>query len=452
LNIRTEHLDDHTARMVVEFDAERLTKAKQRAAQRISNKVNIPGFRKGKAPYRIVANYVGEPAIVEDAVDLITNEIYKEALEQSTLAPYGPGTLETYDVAETPVFTFRVPLQPIVDLKDYRSVRSEWTAPVTTDDDLNRTLKGLQIEHAVIETSQRPAAMGDRVTLDIHSHIEPSESEEAAEAQDYIHDHDAQILLDTDDDIAPGFSPAIVGAEVDENRTFTLTLPETDARFAGRSVHFEVKVKQIENVTLPALTDDFAARVTQDEEKPLTLLELRIRIRENLEKSALARAEEDYANKALTAMIEQAEVAYPEMMVADQVERLLQRFDQRLRESRFTLQDYMRIYGKTIDDLYEDYRPAAERILRHGLVLREIGRVEQIEVGDTDLTGHIDELVERVREEERTQARQLFDNEYLRDSLREDMTRNRVMERVAAIARGDAPELPVSTAVSEASE
>ena len=123
MNIQTEQLQNHTARMVVEFDVERLAEAKKKAAQKIGKQVNVPGFRKGKAPYSIIAKYVGEAAIVDEAIELISNDIYKEALTESGLDPYGPGSVDKYDLDPAPKLTFTVPLQPKVDLKGYRDVR-----------------------------------------------------------------------------------------------------------------------------------------------------------------------------------------------------------------------------------------------------------------------------------------------------------------------------------------
>src|SRR5690606_36366724 len=128
LNIQTERLADHTARFTVEVEEERQEKAKQEAAKKIAHRVNIPGFRKGKAPYRILVNYVGEAAILEDAVDVLGNDVYKDVLEQSDIQPYGPAALEDFGIDPQPTFKFVVPLQPTVDLGEYNTVRLDYEA------------------------------------------------------------------------------------------------------------------------------------------------------------------------------------------------------------------------------------------------------------------------------------------------------------------------------------
>ncbi len=143
MNVQTERLENHTARLTVALEPARLEKAKIQAAQKLSKRFRIPGFRPGKAPYKVVANYVGEASILEDAFEILGDEIYKAALTESALKPYGPGSLENV-LPEPPTMVFTVPLQPEVELNDYRSVRDTFTAPEVSDEDFERALKQLQ--------------------------------------------------------------------------------------------------------------------------------------------------------------------------------------------------------------------------------------------------------------------------------------------------------------------
>jgi trigger factor len=444
LNIQTEQLQNHTARMVVEFDVERFAQAKKKAAQKISGKVNIPGFRKGKAPYNIIVKYVGEQAIADDAMELISNDIYKEALTQSGLDPYGPGSVDKYDLEPKPTLTFSVPLQPSVDLKDYRSVRVPYEKNDVTDDMLDSTLRQLLLENAVIEESQKPAALGDRVTLDIHSFVLPAEGSED-EKVEFVHDHDGEFMLNGDDEIAPGFNDAIVGVVAGDKREFELTLADDDAQFPGRKVSFEVTVKKVENVTLPAQNDEFAARITEKEEKPLTLLELRVRMRENMQRQNDQATDEQYLDKVMRAFIDGAEIKYPEAVVADQIEDMMRRFDQRLREqNKLTLQDYLQIARITPEQLYAQYKPSAEISVQRSLILREVARVEKLIVPDEDLVAEQERMMASFGEDEeaQAQARSLFSHPMMLEQIRETLTRERVIERIRAIGKGEAPELP----------
>ncbi|MBI5669372.1 MAG: trigger factor [Chloroflexi bacterium] len=477
MNIQTERLENHTARFTIELDVNRLEQAKQEAARKLAKWVNIPGFRKGKAPYRILVNYIGEGAVLEEAVEILGNDLYKEALDKSGVEPYGPGELEKFDLEPTPTFIFTVPLQPEVQLNDYRSVRLEFTPPTVEDDDVNRSMKMLQEQHALVEESHKPVAPGNRVTVDIHAEVLPEtpveagaetdEHDEHEEHDDHddhaphtpgaeplLHEHDAVLILDEEhDEPAPGFRDALMGANVGERREFELIYPDDKDEYedlAGKRAKFYVTIKKIETITLPALNDDFAARITAEEEKPLTLLELRMRMRENLQKAAEQRAKSLYAGQALDRIVEQATVSFPDALVNDQIEDYLERLDRDLRQRGLTLDDYMRITGKTREDLYNDYRETAVMNLKRSLVLREVLRAEGLTVAEEA----IDEEIERILSQFGAQAeglRSMFQNESMRNNVRNDLLEQHVLDRIVAIAKGEAPE-PTAPEQPEADE
>ncbi len=454
MNIQTERIENHSARLTVEVDSERLEKAKQSAARKIGNRVNIPGFRKGKAPYRILVSYVGEAAILEEAVETLGNEIYKEALDGSQVDPYGPGALEDFKLDPTPTFQFTVPLQPEVDLGAYRDVRLEYTNPTVEDAAVDSALKAMLNDNAVVEESNRPVEAGNRVTVDIHSHFvgDPAEGQEGGkDGEEVIHQHDAVINLDsTDEPLAPGFVEGLVGAAVGETKEFEITYPDDKDKYndlAGRKVEFHVTVKKIENVTLPVLNDEFAARVTAGEETPLTLLELRVRVREDLQKAAEERAKSDFSRKVLEKIVEGAQVSFPEAMVQDQIEDMLESLDRNLRQQGVTLKDYMKITGKTRENFDEDYRESATNTLRRSLVLRQVLREEVLDVTNAQVQAEIDRLVAPFGDQG-AMYRSFFEQPDMVAGLRNDLLTQRTYDRIAAIARGENPEKGVPVAAS----
>jgi len=490
LKTQTERLDNHTARLVVDVEPERLEQAKVAAAKKLSRRLNIPGFRRGKAPYRIIANYVGEGALLEEAVEELGNQIYQEALDEAQIEPYGPGQLEDVKVEGQPVFTFTVPLQPTVDLNDYRDVRVDYTVPEITDDDVNRALKSLQEQFAVVEESHRPVEPGNRITAYIDARLvdedeatngeaesddaakdeepvaeaesgdaaEEAGAEESEEKHEHehivdertvIHEHDASVLLDEDTVPAPGFIEALTGAVVGETREFVLTYPDEEAygQYAGKPVKFTVTVNKIETVTLPALNDELAARATADEKQPLTLLELRMRIRENLERSAREQATREHGRKVLDEMVKRATIRYPEAVINDQIESYLRRMDSDLRQRGLTLDDYLKITQKTRDDLYADYRDVAISTVERALVMRQVAEAEGLEVTDEQLEAEIESAAANFGEQANN-YRRLFRDRNMRESLRNDMLSQKVMERISLIGRGEAPELVAQTAAA----
>ncbi len=480
MNIQTERLENHTARLTVPIEAKQLEQAKQDAARKISKKVNIPGFRKGKVPYRILLQYIGEGSILEEAIEILSNNIYKKALEEAKVEPYGPGSIDDFKVEPEPTLVFTVPLQPTVDLNDYRTVRLDYNAPTIEDDQVDKAMRQLLEQQAVVEDSQNPVAMGNRVTMELyaklldddkpegetaeasaeeahehehehehgeehdHDHEHSHDHDHGLGGEEFIHEHSATIMFSEEsEEPIPGFREALIGAAVDEEREFELTYPDDKEEYedqAGKRAQFKAKILKIENVTLPVMNDDFAARVTEKEEKPLTLLELRVRMRENLQKAAENDAKSRYAADVLDMIVDKATVSYPEMMIDDQSEDYLKRMDQELRRQRLTLDDYIRISGKSRDDLKADYREAAIRNIKRGLVLREVREAEKLEVPDSKVDEEINKMLQQFGDQAES-LRSALDTPTMRANIKDDLLQQGVLDRISAIAKGEAPEL-----------
>ena len=147
MNLQTERIENHRAQFTIEIETDQLEDAKRRAARKISRQVRIKGFRKGKAPYKLVVQRVGEGAVLEEALESLGDVLYKQALDESEVTPYGPGAFEDFQLEPAPTFVFSVPLQPEVDLKDYLNVRIDFEEPAVTDEDVDNALKQLRMRH-----------------------------------------------------------------------------------------------------------------------------------------------------------------------------------------------------------------------------------------------------------------------------------------------------------------
>jgi trigger factor len=456
LNIQSEHLENHTARLTVEIEPERLDTAKRTAARQIARRVNIPGFRKGKAPYHIVVQYVGEASILNDAVEDLSQEVYREMLDNvEDIQPYGPGAWEDFKIEPNPTFIYTVPLQPTVELGDYRSVRKNYEPPTVDDSTLEDAMKRLRNQEALVEESGKPVEAGNRVTVDIHSEFlddapetdedTPDDEKPPAKGESFVHVHDGGVNLDPDDEpVVPGFIDALVGANVGDEREFELTVPEDSEDYkevAGRKVQFHVTIKKIETVTLPELNDEFAARVSGPEEgeEPLTLLQLRMRMRENLEKESLRQYQSEFSNDVLDEMVDLSTVSYPEAMIEEQTNSMIGDFEERLRGQGVTLDVYLKAMNMERDNLVAEYREPAERIIKRSMVLLEIGEAEGVSVTDADIEARIAEMLEQFGEQADS-FRQFFDTPNMRSSMRNDLRQQKIFDRVIAIAKGEAPE------------
>jgi trigger factor len=459
LNIQTEHLENQLARLTVTIEQERLDEAKQKAARKVANQIRIPGFRKGKVPYHILIKNGLEGEILNQAVENLSQDIYKEALlASSELEPYGPGTFEDFKLEEKPVFVYTVPLQPDVKLGDYRAVRREYTAPEVTDEMIDRSLKRLQEDEAVAEESTEPVALGNRVTVDLHSTFadDPKPLEEKAEATEteedvedsrppkgaqFAHEHGTALTLTPENSpILPGFAEKLVGANVGDELDFELTVPEDDPEYteiAGRTIQFNVHIEKVETVTLPELNDEFAQKVSkEDPEGELsTLDELKAKMRDSLEKQLTRQSKQAYVGLVIEDLAKTAEITFPEAMLDDHIEEMINSLTSRLQQQGIGLEMYLRVMNMSMDDLKAQYREPAVEDLKKMLVLREMVIQEKVTASPADVQAHIDEMLKPFGDNH--EIRQLFDNESTRISVLNEVLQERVYDRIFDIATGN---------------
>jgi trigger factor len=493
LNVQTDRIDNHKAQFTIEIELEKLDEAKRKAAKKIAKQVRIKGFRKGKAPYRIISQYVGEAAILEEAVELLGNDIYKHALDESKVEPYGPGSLEDFKLDPAPTFIFSVPLQPEVDLKDYADVLIDFEAPEVSDEDVEEALEQIRQQEAeVSEEEFTVVEAGHRVTFNLHSEFsdgeESEESEDDEEEHDHDHDHDEEteepddyddesddddetpyvpkkgdnflhrhdmtVLLDEENDpVMAGFSAGLVGAEVDIEVEFELTVPEDNDDFkdvTGRKVKFQVTVSKIESVTLPDLDDELALKVSEASgDEPLDLDGLRKQTRADLEKQALQAAKSEYGDKVLEKIVEGAEISFPDLMTEERIEDMLRDLDQNLQQQGMNLETYMRITGTTKESLQEQYADGAIESVERTLVLRELVKAQEIEIGDEQIEKHLDGMMMQFGSQG-DQFRSLIDTPQMRENILNQLLMENIMTQLVAIGQGEDIEKALADQAAEA--
>jgi trigger factor len=513
LNVQTEHLENHTARLTVEVDAERLDKALHQAARKLSKKGRIPGFRPGKAPFNVVMNMYGHEYVLAEALDDLGNEIYREALDAAEIQPYAPGSLDQVE-EEGHKLVFVVPKRPTVDLGDYREIRVDYEVPEVTDDMVNRAMEELRQNQALLEPADRPAKLTDQVTL---SHIfvtalPGSAEEEAESAEDeageeaaaassaqgevdtetnedtageadlagdddagdeagetdasddedlervVLHEHNFdRVLTDDEYDLFPGFSAQLVGLSAGDDKQFVLEIPDDydDEELAGHALRVELRVEKVQARTVPDWSDALAKRISQD--KVESILELRVDTRKNLQQTAENLADRQLAVEALDELVERATISYPEEFLQDYITDLLTDLEQNvLRQQGLTLKDYLRITGQTEENLRQNYRASGIKRAERSLALGELVRREQLDASDEDIDSEIDRIVASIGGEQSSRFRQFLSTQQSRVNIGADLITSRAMERLAAIAKGENPPIGAAqadeTAATEAAE
>lgn len=534
MNISTEQLDNHAVRLTVEVDNVALENAKRDAIRAVSGKVNIPGFRKGKAPAAIITRYVGEAYILEEAIEALGQKLYREALEQSQLEPAAPGSMDDFKL-EPPTFIYTVPLAPSVVLSEtYRDIRLDYVEPTIGDAEVEAELKSLQREFAETIESEEGAAVGDNLTADLHSFFVEAEAEADTETDvherketPYIHRHGATIaLLEGDDEpLAPGLTAQLVGVKAGETRTFRLTFPTLEQNptinpeLAGKTVEFVVAVEKVEKLILPEIDEALAAKISKrfnwegafddivsddelddieeitsdddgsiiseivsemeevddisdadsidddesddsidddegdedDDFNPLTLEEVRVKLKESVTKRELDKAHSDYANKVLEHVIESAQVKFHEASVEAEIDDMVEDLKGRLRENRLDLDIYLRQTGRTIEEIRADYREPAANFLRRSLAVREFARAEKLNVTQQELQDRLMEVFGGLDQAIIEQLGLLRDERFI-NNMANNLMSQKIENRAIAIGKGEAPDLSVEEVAPTAEE
>jgi trigger factor len=257
---------------------------------------------------------------------------------------------------------------------------------------------------------------------------------------EFLHLDELRILLDAEStDPAPGFAEAIVGMKADEQRTFTLTLPDEFPRedLRNQEAEFTVIVKEVYDSTLPNLDDDLARTVGNYE----TIKELEKHVKEQLRQAAQDEADEEYAEQTVEAIIDQAQVEYPPVMMEETLDDVVKEIEQAVkRETRLSLEDYLRFQSKTMEDLRSEWEPRAAARLKRGLVLGEIIHQEGLEVDQEEISTHIGEVSARWGEQA-DEVRASLSSDAGSRAVRNQLLVEKAIQRLVAIARGEAPEL-----------
>jgi trigger factor len=432
LKVETQDLEDRQIQLTVEVPAERLQAAMRSAARRLSKATKIPGFRPGKAPYDIIIGRFGEDAVFDEALENLGQEIYRQALDESEVEPYAPGSLDEIASREPLVLKYTVPLVPEVDLGKYDRIRVDFDEPDVTDEAFEKLLEDLRQSRALIEPANRKASLSDLVTLDVHAELPESEDEEGRVLMDV---KGAQVLIDESTDWPiPGISDHLLEIEAEEERefdhTFSEEYPAEDLR--NLTAHFKLKCVDVKSRLVPEWSDDLARSIGEYED----LLDLRLKVRESMQEGALREAEAEFANSVIETAVEGATIEYPPILLRDELHEMTHELSRRLAGQSLTLDDYLKVESKTMEELLEELEPRARERLARALILGKIVETEEIEVDEQEITDQIDRMVEPF-EGQADELRKAFDNPQGRQRVRLDLLTEKAIQRLVDIAKGE---------------
>jgi trigger factor len=433
LKVETQDLTNRQLQMTVEVPDDQVEAAMRSAARRLASKTSIPGFRPGKAPYDVLLQRLGEAAVFDEAIDALGQEVYRKALESAALEPFAPGSFDEVVSQRPLILRYTVPLQPSVELGAYRELRLPFEEPQISDAALESFLEELRQGQALIEPAERPAQLGDVVLIDVRAEIPASGD---APAEPLMRQDGASVLVSASNDWpAPGIPSQWVGLKAGETREFDYTFPDDYASesLRGKTAHFHVVCHEVKSRFVPEWSNDLAKSLGDFED----LLDLRRKARQSLTDQALRQAQAEYSEKVLVAVVDGATVDFPPQLLEEELADALRDLEARLRSQKLTLADYLKIQKKTEQELRSELEPAARARIKRGLVLSELAEAEKAEVTDEEVTAEIDKMVEQSKDVGES-LRKVFDSPVGRRRIAVDLVTQKVISRLASIARGEA--------------
>jgi trigger factor len=432
LKVQTQELENRQVELRVEVPPDRLQSAMRSAARQLAKETKIPGFRPGKAPYEVIVNKFGQEAIFEEALQGLGQEMYREAIQDSEIEPYAPGTFEEIVSQDPLVLRFTVPLEPNVKLGNYQKLRVPYKEPEVSDDDFEKVLEEIRQSRALIEPADRPAEMTDVVVIDVTSELKKPEEDEDAKILDM---KGTEILVSEKTQWpVPDITDHLVGITVDQEVEFEATFPDDYPveTLRDREATFRIKCLEVKSRHIPEWSDDLAQSIGEFND----LLDLRLKLRENLEQSAQQEADSNYTEKVIEALVEKADFEYPPILLEEGIDELVSEWGKSLASQNITLEDYLKIEGKTLPDLREELLPRAQTRLLKALVLGKIVEEEKLEIDESEINEQIDRMVEPFKEQA-GEFRKAIDHPEGRRRIRLDLLTEKAFQRIIAIAKGE---------------
>lgn len=387
MKVTVENGENQQVTLTIEVEAAEVNKAVEKACKSLANRVNIPGFRKGKAPRMIVERHVGKDAVLQEAFDLVAPKALNEAFDEQKIEPVTRPNVDivTLEEGKDLVFKATVTPRPEVKLGEYKGLKVEKAAVNITDEDVDKQLKTFQDRQGKLVDAPEGAEVkdGDFTTLDFKGFVD-GKAFDGGEGKDYPLQIGSKSFI-------PGFEDQLIGAKIGEERDVNVKFPEEyhAKELAGKDATFKCTIRSIKTKELPAIDDELAKKVSKFQ----TLDELKADIRKNLEENAERTAENDQKSAAIEMATNNITVDIPAVMIDNRVTAMIQEMAMRLEQQGMKLEQYLQYAGTDIAKLREQYRETAEKNVKTDLMLEEVAKAENIKVEGKDLDAEVAAMV-----------------------------------------------------------
>ena len=426
MSLQVEKMEKNMAKLTIEVSAEELDKAMQNAYLKARGKISIPGFRKGKAPRKMIEQMYGKGIFLEDAANALIPEHYSKALEECDLEIVSQPEIDVTQAepGKAFIFTAEVAVKPEVTLGEYKGVEVPKSETEVTDEDIDAEIKKEQEKNSrTVTVEDRGAENGDITTIDFEGLVD-GVAFEGGKGTDY------PLTLGSGSFI-PGFEDQLVGAKAGNHVEVNVTFPEEyqAAELAGKAAVFQCDVKKVETKELPELDDDFAQDVSEFD----TLAEYREDVKKNLTEKKEKEARAAKENAAVAKAIENAEMEIPDAMINTQVRQMMNDFASRMQSQGLTMEQYFQFTGMTAEKMQEEMKPQALKRIQTRLVLEKIAETENIEVSEDEVNEEIGKMAEMYKMEADKLKELLGDREL--EQMKKDMAVQKAVTLVADEAK-----------------
>lgn len=431
MSCKVEQLEEkNMVKLVIEVSTETFETGLNKAYNKNKNKINVPGFRKGKAPRKMIEKLYGESFFFEEAANMIIPDAYAEAFEESGLDIVSQPKIDVVQLEQGKPFIFeaQVAVRPEIELGQYKGVEISKVDSEVTDADIEEELKKVQEQNSRIVTIEDRAVQdGDMTVIDFEGFID-GVAFDGGKGDNYPLTIGSHSFIDN-------FEEQLIGMNIGDEKEVQVTFPDNyhAENLKGKPAVFKVKINEIKEKLLPDLDDDFASDVSDFD----TLDEYKEELKKTIGEKKESEAKTKKQNEAVDKAVENSKMDIPSAMIDTQVQRMVEDFSQRLQQQGLTIEQYFQYTGLTPDKIIGDMKPEAERRIKNSLVLTAVAKAENIEISDDEYEEELKKMAEAYHMEV-DKIKELTGEEQA-GQIKEDMKIQKAVELItnAAVEKAD---------------
>lgn len=421
-----ENPEKNLAVLEISVDKETFDAACEKAYRKNVGKIMIPGFRKGKAPKKMIEKAYGANVFYEDAVDLTYVKAYEDALAESKTEPVGKPEFDIKEISENGyTFTVKVNTKPEASVKDYIGIQAEYEEPVVTDQDIADEMERRRQHNGQLVPVEREIKKDDTAVIDFEGFLDGKPFEGGKGENFNLKIGSGQFI--------PGFEEQLEGKKAGEDAELNVTFPEEyqAKELAGKPVVFKVSIKEVKENVLPEMDDEFAKDISEYN----TLEELRTHVKEKMIENRAKASDNAFENSVIDGLIANMECDIPEVMFEEELEHITEDYSYRMKSQGMSLEQYLSMSGMDMDSFKKTFRPQAERRVKTTLALEAIAKAEKLEASADELAEEYKKMAEEYSMKEEEVKKYVAE-----DKLTEDLLTKKALELIKNAAVKKAPE------------